>query len=310
MLALSDNDVWAVGYANPGGLGLILHWDGASWQSWTSPTGTAHLTLWSLSASSPTDVWAVGNAENGPAILHFDGSTWSVIPSASPAHDKGLEAVSSLTRSDAWAVGASTIASSNGGSVTQALIEHWNGTTWEVSPMSATLGTLMGVSAVAPDDAWAVGQGLTSTGGGGYISAPLIMHWNGISWDQVANPDPEATLRNVSASSSTDVWIVGDTAFLHWNGVRWTVLPIPVPETFPGVLALSATDAWAVGSSSGKALVDHWNGSTWTVTSSNSEGATDLNAVAAAANGVHIWVGGFDTPGTAGRGLIEEACQA
>jgi hypothetical protein len=254
--------------------------------------------------------WAVGGAESGPVFLRFDGSKWSVIPSASPARDKGLEAVSSLTPSDAWAVGASTVPTSDEGSVTQALIEHWNGTTWDVSPMPVTLGSLMGVSAIAPDDVWAVGQGLTSMGSHGYTSFPLILHWNGISWDPVASPEPEATLRNVSASSSTDVWIVGDTALLHWNGVSWTVVPIPAPETFPGVLALSTTDAWAVGMSSGTALVEHWNGSTWTVISSKTVGFTFLNAVAASSGGPDVWVGGYDTPATASRGLIEDACQA
>jgi hypothetical protein len=30
-----------------------------------------------------------------------------------------------------------------------------------------------------------------------------------------------------------------------------------------GVAALSATNAWAVGATNGKALIEHWNGTGW-----------------------------------------------
>jgi hypothetical protein len=310
MLALSDDNVWAVGYTNPDGLGLILHWDGVGWQQWISPTGMRHTTLWSLSASSPTDVWAVGNVDSDPAILHFDGSQWTVIPSASPAQGNSLQAVSTLTRSNAWAVGAS-VTTSNDGHQPNALIEHWNGKAWTVSPTAATPGILWGVSAIATNDVWAAGQAQIALGNGGYAIAPLIMHWNGTSWNQVADTEqPNSWLDNVSASSANDVWMVGGAGFLHWNGRTWAVVPNPVGGAIRGVLALSANDAWAVGNAAENALVEHWNGSTWTVVSSKTEGVTYLNAVAADSNDAHIWVGGFDTPGTAVRGLIEEACQA
>ena len=66
----------------------------------------------------------------------------------------------------------------------------------------------------------------------------------------------------------------------HWNGVKWRVVPSPSPDTGAagdvflfGVAAVSANDAWAVGTvQSGpdpfdlttSALILHWNGEKWT----------------------------------------------
>ncbi len=51
-----------------------------------------------------------------------------------------------------------------------------------------------------------------------------------------------------------------------WNGSSWTEQsPSGSGELF-GVAALSATDAWAVGTTpDGDALIERWNGSAWSV---------------------------------------------
>jgi hypothetical protein len=87
------------------------------------------------------------------------------------------------------------------------LIEHWDGTEWQVvaSPnLQATNHYLYGVTTVAPDDAWAVG--LYEPQGGG--NRTLILHWDGISWSIVPSPNPAtySGLYAVAAVSATDVW--------------------------------------------------------------------------------------------------------
>src|SRR5205823_3056059 len=64
--AISSNDVWAVGYylETQGTLGysrtLVEHWDGAHWSIVPSTNLGTDAELWSVSALSPNNVWAVG----------------------------------------------------------------------------------------------------------------------------------------------------------------------------------------------------------------------------------------------------------
>ena len=93
-------------------------------------------------------------------------------------------------------------------------------------------------------------------------------------------------LNGVSVRSACDAWAVGgfergrksQTLVEHWDGTRWRHVESPNPggrsrnDDLAGVTALSAQNAWAVGSfSNGQArqtLVEHWNGSDWKVSKS------------------------------------------
>ena len=86
--------------------------DGWCWST-PSPQGN---TLHSVSGSSASDVWAVG--ELG-ATVHWDGHSWTQIPSGV---QEELNGVWSTGASDAWAVGA------------KMTILHWDGVSW--SPVS------------------------------------------------------------------------------------------------------------------------------------------------------------------------------
>ena len=72
--AISRTDAWAVGLIASGGPGnsgatttpLIEHWDGTSWDQVPCPVPASGGQFNSVSATSPTDVWAVGStAEAG-----------------------------------------------------------------------------------------------------------------------------------------------------------------------------------------------------------------------------------------------------
>jgi hypothetical protein len=100
------------------------------------------------------------------------------------------------------------------------------------------------------------------------------------------SPNPSSTvneLRAVSAVSASDAWAVGDytddstgatvTLILHWGGTSWSQVPSPSPSSAEnhlyGVSAVSATDAWAVGSyiddttAHSDTLILHWDGTSW-----------------------------------------------
>ena len=114
-------------------------------------------------------------------------------------------------------------------------------------------------------------------------------------------PAPQATITSlagsldaVSAGSATDAWAVGQTRTtktlaLHWNGTSWTQVTTPAPGAFgsllSGVIEISPTNVWAVGSSNtssgSKTLALHWNGTRWAQISTPNSGISTLSGVSA-----------------------------
>src|SRR5207245_672077 len=87
---------------------------------------------------------------------------------------------------------------------------------------------LTAVSAVAKNDAWAVG----GTNNGEHTD-PLVLHWDGRQWRIV--PAPRSGSHNggwlfgVVALAGQDVWAVGEddpmSLIEHWDGTQWSVAP-------------------------------------------------------------------------------------
>ena len=154
--------------------------------------------------------------------------------------------------------------------------------TWETvpSPDPEDGGSLLlGVAAVAPDAAWAVG-------GAGDPVAPtstLTIRWNGAEWDVVPSPNAGSAANRfdaVDALSPDAAWAVGRSSngvgdvptAAQWDGASWTLLPAPLDVTegaLTGVAAISTDDVWAVGyegdvgTGEERALAIHWNGLRW-----------------------------------------------
>jgi hypothetical protein len=307
---VSADDVWAVGYgctkANCDAAGnvyddLILHWNGTKWFTVASPDpSTTQNELFGVTAVSATDVWAAG-AEvpnilgaapmTDTLILHWNGTKWSTVSSPNVAFAANtLYGVDANSATSAWAVGneCDFFACPYPGVSTGTLILHWNGKTWSKvsSPNPGEFNNvLFGVSAVTPDDAWAVGD-TSATSPGGVQS--LVVHWNGTKWSRVASPNPGSQfndLQAVSAASAGDIQAAGNqlgpdlpytTLTEHWNGTAWSavaspngIITKPFVNFLSGISAISCSDAIAVGwvqgyfSSSYQVLILRWNGKTW-----------------------------------------------
>lgn len=203
-----------------------------------------------------------------------------------------LRGVAARTGRDAWAVGSYCVARCGSlGQASHALIEHWDGTSWakvRLPRLGSTDAELRTVSADAADDAWAAGD-LNPLS---RAPTSVMLHWTGTRWVRVSIPKPRVYQEeSVAARAPKDVWEVGfrclancgrssqttATVILHWNGTTWAKVPSPNPgkggSVLTGVTALSARNAWAVGSScvSGCAigaphvhtLILHWNGRSW-----------------------------------------------
>ena len=194
--------------------------------------------------------------------MHWDGTRWSVVPSPSPtgALSSGLSNVVAIASRDVWAFGDQRT-EQDPQLPAQVLVERWNGATWQIvsspplpSPApSHSGGSLSATRIPGTDQLWAVGEWSPLTMGRG---DPLIERWTGTAWQIVPSPAvPAGAL-----------------------GGGWS-----------GVVALSTTNAWAVGSyaathpQDSHPMIAHWDGTSWqnVVTDLNTEGA--LTSVAAGA---------------------------
>ncbi len=141
--ALSPKDVWAVGsYINQAGVPLTLteHWNGVKWSFVSSPNIASASTgnLLAITATSSTDVWAVGLFSTGSGrgtvnqtlIEHWNGARWQIVASPNiPTSQNLLQGVAAINGKNVWAVGYSE----NNRSGYQALFEHWNGSRWVIA---------------------------------------------------------------------------------------------------------------------------------------------------------------------------------
>lgn len=229
-----------------------------------------------------------------------------------------LTGVSAISNKNVWAVGE-VLTSSN---ITEAIIEHWDGHSWQISPgatpAGASFSALLGITAISRDNVWAVGDIYVQ----GTSLQPLIENWNGTQWQVISNPVLPNTggyLAGVAATSAHDVWAVGvsdnSTLIEHWDGSSWSIVPGPNPgpnsNVLTGVVAISAHDAWAVGdyrdiNFNELPLIEHWDGSSWSVVSSPNLGSFASLTGVAATSAKDVWaVGSFFDSTNTDQALVE-----
>ena len=241
--------------------------------------------------------------------MHWNGTRWKVVAGFGDFTD--LTAVAALSHGNAWAVGSRGL-----GGV--AVIEHWNGTAWRTvtSPghlKGESISALTSVIGLSPSDVWAAGSGSQSLHKRGRIE-----HWNGRVWTAMQLPqDPAAQLNGLGAASRSNIWAVGyreDARFNrfpfidHWTGNGWR--PVAAGSgvgTLNSVSADSASDAWAVGTSSIGATVstriEHWNGAKWLPSGRSILGAA-LTGVKVLSRS-DVWAVGYHTSPEGRQPLVE-----
>lgn len=279
--ALSDNDVWVVGFYMPGACclfeNLVMHYDGLAWSLVPTPHVAGQPSLYNVSIVSRNDVWFAGYPFFGehPLIMHYDGTSVSLVPSPDifPGGVFLLDIVA-LSHNDAWAVG---YYGDPNDFIFYTLTEHWNGTAWSVVPSPNIAGNssiLFGLSAVSREDdsvssssrrdIWAVGLTCVEEECFDVRNHPLALHYDGRAWSMVPAPDLSpnyGVLKGVAAISRNDAWIVGSSndssgnsqaLTEHWNGHEWSIVSSPSPnpgtDSLVGVSATSRDDRDREGS--------------------------------------------------------------
>ena len=104
-------------------------------------------------------------------------------------------------------------------------------------PTPTGANSFYGISAIGPDDVWAVGSHYDGTN-----DRPLAEHFDGQQWVIVPTfiPGPGGAYLRGVGGSSTDVWAVGyqttrsgnqTTLVEHYNGSFWAIVPSPNPAS-------------------------------------------------------------------------------
>ena len=192
--AVSENDVWAVGWAQ-------------------DPNGPPYV--------------------KRTLIQHFNGSTWNIVQSPNPSNDITKSYCIPFPRNPQMTFGLSGLLTM-GAFQARTLIQHWDGTQWSIVPSPSPdtqLNELRGVAALSANDVWAVGyRGGTQNE---TPLETLILHWDGTRWRQVPSPNVPVganQLSGITAISANDIWAVGSAGgaplTMHWNGNAWSVVPV------------------------------------------------------------------------------------
>jgi hypothetical protein len=213
---IAPDDVWAVGFSQvdtgtPDDLfdTVIRHWDGTSWQVVDAPKVPGGTALFSLTAVSATELWAVGRTWDDlqATMMRYDGTSWTVVdlPPHGGVHNE-LRAVAARGSADIWAVGGSR--DEQGG--TRGLALHFDGTTWTEKPLPAGTDVLDQV-ALTPDGVAVTGNGDT---------APFGLRLDRGRWKPLGLP----------ADSALSVH------GLHVEDGRATVLGVRSGDTLSGVI--------------------------------------------------------------------------
>jgi hypothetical protein len=266
-----------------------------------------------LGAALAAAGWALLGA--APALA----AGWQVAPSASPNGYKNfLQAIVRVPgTSQFWAAGYSL----DQVGPTHSLIEHTNGSAWQVSPTASTPGRqLNGIAASSPSRAWAVGIGNSGR--------PLILAWNGSAWSKVTAPLPAGAsggvLIGIRAFSGSDVTAVGNwfsstgqgPLVEHWNGSAWKATAAPNPSGCTGTLSSVAAvpgtgKRFAVGfcqdnvTFANTALIERFAGGSWSIVNAPAPAGSVLQSVTPL-SAARIWaVGSFVNGSGVQRTLTE-----
>jgi len=260
---VSSTEGWAVG-----AFSTIVHFAGGAWTATptnlvpTAPVSAFNFT--SVFYTTSTDGWSVGTAG---VVLHFDGSNWGTVTSPTINNFTSVSFGPPLTGpvnpNDGWAVGnVSAI------SPFEPTIYHWNGFVWSKGVAIGATNDLNSVFMLSSGDAWTVGGGPRATAS--CIPnpvCPVVLHWDGGSWNTITPPPGSYKLKSVFMVSSSEGWAVGEIGvpsggsasptgiILHYTvtgGVgTWAIFPAPsspsAPAPLNSVFMLGQNEGWAVG---------------------------------------------------------------
>jgi hypothetical protein len=205
------------------GSATAVTWNGATWTPLAvpAPNGATESELFGVTCPTVTRCVAVGDyleadGDRLPLLETWDGTTWRASsPSVGGSTDASLSAISCPSADDCTAVGNVLVDQTDSPPYgrSEALVEHWNGTTWTAQDVPGPAGidapVLSGVWCSA-SSCVAVGNSETA------LSSALVATGAGTTWKLANLPLPPGTssavLTAVSCLSTVQCWAVGGTS--------------------------------------------------------------------------------------------------
>lgn len=259
---------WAVGYFINGNYlqqTLVEHFNGTVWSVIPSPSpGAEQNILFGVAAISDSDVWAVGGEQDASGLWHtltehYDGSAWSVVT----AGDEGstgnqLYAVKALATNNVYAVGQQA----NSDFPNEALIEHWNGKSWNVvsAPTDSASALPLGLTATS-STLTLVGQ--QETDSAPYTTYVAAGASGALSLETTPNEGTtENDLFGAETAADSSTWAVGwyidpnsgnhDPLILQRVNGSWSLVSSPSFKSgsdsgLAAICAIPGGGLWAVG---------------------------------------------------------------
>jgi hypothetical protein len=227
--------------------------------------------LLSVSASSATNAWAVGQTSGlGLFTSHWNGKKWQ--PVANPNRLGGVgpligAAVAATAGARAWVF---TMTENDEYPVTEVDAVEWTGTSWSTVRYFDNVSLSTAIAA-GPGDVWGFGSDMRG---------PWAVHYNGTRFSRVAM---SVNVSAGSGSAAAGDWVTGTLAaqprrvvVLHWSKGAWRNVALPaisVPkgqQTLAGfIAAVTPASVWATvaisrpGQWEPATVLLHWNGKTW-----------------------------------------------
>ncbi len=280
------NNIFAVGRE-----GVILHYDGQTWQTMNANTDAELRAIW---GSGPNDIYVVGYdylpiLESKGVILHYDGNSWQTVfgdPTAKFWSVWGFAADDVYALADfagvyhfdgqtwqqlekditwrfsrayaLWGPSSNDLfaAGDNG------LLVHYDGATWE----DQVQGPLFW-----PSDVWTDGVRVVMIGAG-----PKALRYDGSQWILENMPIGELEIIfhtfDIWGPAWDDLYAVGQGVIWHFDGQTWTQVYTLVDDEgeaadLKGVWGFGPDDVYVVGGwySPDERIILHYDGQTWEV---------------------------------------------